>query len=213
MWALWPASDPVAEPAQTAQASAAPPVASSAVHPASPFGNGAPVLGPERTAEDATTSPPRVARDDGRPDSRAAREAAQKVFQDGIQRFGDLLHGDGGASSAELHTVARALDKGLDDQLKQGEVDFGDAQMLKADLLDVLVPDPAQRGLLMVKWRDAQRPPGELPLPATDPRTADYKRQESEVLMAWQAQPSDLRDSDDLAEQLEELRGTVFKGR
>jgi hypothetical protein len=209
MWALWPAPD--ADPAPpTAQVAAPQPVASAAVHPASPFGSGAPVLGPDRTAEETRAVASRVQRDDGRPDSRAAREAAQKAFQEGLERFGDLLHGDGGASTAELQSVARALDKGLDQQLKHGDVDFGDAQMLKADLLDVLVPDPAQRGLMLVKWREGQDQPGAAPLPPSDPRTAEYKRKEAEALIAWQAQPSDLRDSDDLAEQLDELRNSVF---
>lgn len=204
MWALWPAPEGDTAPKQAA--SAAPPVASAAVHGVSPFGSGPPVLGPDRSIEEARAAP----RDDGRPDSRSAREAALQLFHQSIERFGDLLHDDG-ASRAELQTVARTLDKSLDEQLKHGEVDFGDAQMLKADLLDVLVPGAAQRGMMLVQWREAQRPPDELGPRASDPRIAEYKRQEAQVLMAWQAQPSDLRDSDDLNEQLDELRGTVFQ--
>lgn len=111
-----------------------------------------------------------------------------------------------GAPKAELQALARQLDAGLEQRLQQREMSAAEAHLLKARLLDTLLPDDTQRAAALAQWREQHAP---RPAPP-DAREARYRAQESALVAAWQAQPPAQRDLKQLQAQLETLRQSVF---
>ena len=97
--------------------------------------------------------------------------------------------------------MARRIDASLPLLLSNGAVDAGDALTWKADLLDVLEPDPARRRTrLLAWWREHP-----LKRDGRDRAGLEAGRREEGVLLRWQAQPSEDRDVGELEEMLDEL--------
>jgi len=71
-----------------------------------------------------------------------------------------------------------------------------------AELLDVLEPDPARRGVLLAQWRE-QKLGAAAP---AQPRDPDLARREAARVAAWQAEPAAQRDARELEWQLRQLR-------
>ena len=116
-----------------------------------------------------------------------------------MDRF-DALRWSGGRS-IELETIARRIDANLPLLLSKGAVDAGDALLWKADLLDVLEPDPSKRRTQLLSWwrehplkRDGRNRSG-----------PEAGRREEGVVLQWQALPSEDRDVGELQEMLDDL--------
>jgi hypothetical protein len=122
--------------------------------------------------------------------------AEQRVRFDKLRWFG--------TDPAELAALARKMDAALPSVLQAGDIDTGDALVLKADLLDVLELDPMRRRDRLIEWWAAHPLTGR----ARDPRNpaaAEDHRRELAALAEWQAQRSEDRDAGELEEKLEAL--------
>lgn len=163
----------------------------------SPFGSGAPVIEPEPAPEQAgpvagvasATAPVLQA-------GPVETPAEQRDRFDKLRWFG--------TNPGELAALARQMDATLPAAVRRGAIEPGDALVLKADLLDVLEPDPTRRRARLVEWWNAY------PLAARvrDPRrpaAAEDLRRELAALADWQAQRSEDRDAGELEEKLEEM--------
>jgi hypothetical protein len=115
-------------------------------------------------------------------------------------RFDELLWF--GRDPTQLRQLGRSLDAALPALLARGRINASDALLLKADLLDVIEPDPARRRVLLLRWW-TDHPLAERPAHLQDARHADTLRIEQSVLMRWQSQPSEDRDVGELKEALE----------
>jgi tryptophan 2,3-dioxygenase len=101
--------------------------------------------------------------------------------------------------------LARPVDAGLPARLARREVSAAEARQLKAALLQTLAPDDATRAAALQAF-DASLPQ---PL-APDPRQQAFAQAQAAAVTAWQAQPSDQRDPQALAQTLAALRQTHF---
>ena len=110
-----------------------------------------------------------------------------------------------GTDAAQLRTLAREIDAALPGALHAGDIDAGDALVLKADLLDALEPDPGRRRDRLAEWWTAHPLPSQAHQPS-HPAAADYWRRELAVLAEWQTQRSEDRDAGELEERLEALQ-------
>ncbi len=226
---IWNLREGSATPPPPAPAAPAQPVARAP----SPFGDGPAVLGPDaepapaagvRAAEAAASAivpagpPPagisaeqwRQLQESLRGNPNREAELARIVdymgFQHTLQQYRDRR--SQGAAPAELQALARQVDQGIDVHLARGELSAGEANLLKSTVLLDLEPDPGQRALMLNEWRDqvAQAPA------TADPRAETYRRRQAEIVAAWQAQPPERRDPQQLQAQLETLRQSSFGG-
>jgi len=78
---------------------------------------------------------------------------------------------------------------------------------LKADLLDVLEPDPMRRRARLAEWWNARPLPSQVA--TTSGFTAEDRRRELMAVAEWQAQSSEDRDAGELEETLERLHAAV----
>jgi hypothetical protein len=127
-------------------------------------------------------------------------------FAQSVQQFQTLREQTKGAPSDALRALAQTLNTGLEDRLKQGELSGGEAQLLKAAVLEVLMPDAAQRNTALRQWQQARA----APTAVADAREAVYQREQATLLAAWQALPAAQRDEKQLEAQLEALRQRIF---
>ncbi|HSI47918.1 MAG TPA: hypothetical protein VLA61_06595 [Ideonella sp.] len=129
------------------------------------------------------------------------------TYQSRVRRFQEARQG--GAPATELRTLARQLDGELDQHLANNEISAGEAQTLKAALLEQLQPDTAARALALVAWRrqQAAAAPSQ-----PDPRDASYLQAQASTVAAWQAKPAAQRNEAQLSQQLRTLRGQVYAG-
>ena len=90
----------------------------------------------------------------------------------------------------------------IDARVDRNEIALPDALELMAELLDVLEPDQARRGVLLAQWRE-QKLATEAP---SRPRDPELVRREAEQVAAWQAMPAARRDARELERQIHQLR-------
>jgi hypothetical protein len=188
---------PDAEPAPAAAAQPAEPAAS-AIVPAGPPPAGVSAEQWRQLQESLRGNPNREAE--------LARIVEYLGFQQALQQYRDRR--SQGAAPAEMQALARQLDQGIDVHLSRGELSAGEASLIKSTVLLDLEPDPGQRALMLNEWRDqvAQAPA------SADPRAEQYRRRQAEIVAAWQAQPPERRDPQQLQAQLETLRQSSFGG-
>jgi len=128
-------------------------------------------------------------------------------YQSRVRRFQEARQS--GAPATELRALARQLDGELDQHLANNEVSAGEAQTLKAALLEQLQPDTAARAMALAAWRrqQAAAAPSQ-----PDPRDATYLQAQASTVAAWQARPAAQRNEAQLSQQLRTLRGQVYAG-
>jgi hypothetical protein len=162
----------------------------------SPYSSVAPVAGPNRSLLDE-----RAARLAANPLAEPLDPAAAKAaYRSALERYAALRFG--GGSPTQLQEVARILDAGIDARVDRNEIALADALELMAELLDVLEPDPARRGLLLAQWRE-QKLATAAP---SRPRDPELVRREAEQVAAWQAVPAERRDARELERQIRQLQ-------
>lgn len=172
-----------------------PPSAPAVERAPSPYSNAAPVPGPDRSALDE-----RAARLAANPLAEPSDPAAARAaYRSALERYAALRYG--GGSPTQLQEVARILDAGIDARVDRNEITLPDALELMAELLDVLEPDPARRGLLLAQWREQK-----LATAAPSPRDPELVRREAEQVAAWQAMPAAQRDARALERQIHQLQ-------
>jgi hypothetical protein len=124
-------------------------------------------------------------------------EAARARFDD-LRWFGE--------DQQRLIEQARQAEAELPALVAQGHVRPGEALLLKADLLEVLQPDPNRRREALLRWWAEHPLPR--PMPAVNrSQWAEVLRREEAAVAEWQTQPSVDRDLRDLDERLQQLWG------
>jgi len=129
------------------------------------------------------------------------RVAAYMAFKDRLAHFQAAR--EQGADSAELQTLARQLDAGLDAHLAQGDLGPAEAHALKGAVLQVLEPEAARRFERLSQW--AQGLPAQTSA-AASPRQEQHLQRQAAILAAWQALPPGQRNPGQLEADLEALR-------
>jgi len=135
----------------------------------------------------------------GRPDE-LRRVVAYLGFSDQLRRFR--------AGEGDRVALAHRLDEGLDERLRQRELNAGEARLVKTAVLDVLEADAARRAAALARW-DAQ---WALPPVVRSAAEAEFQRRQAEIVAAWQALPAERRDPKALERQLDALRVAMFAG-
>lgn len=133
------------------------------------------------------------------------RLEAHFVYVDRVQRFRALPR----EATAERRALAQALEDGLDERLRQREMSAGEARLVKIAVLELRLPDEAQRLAALLQWeRDtaAAMPPETRHLAAE----ADYQRRQAALVAAWSARPAAQRDPRALEQELDALRQASF---
>ena len=133
----------------------------------------------------------------GRPDE-LRRVVAYLGFAADMQRWR--------AGSGDRAALARRLDAGLDDRLRQRELSAGEARLIKAALLEQIEPDPARRAAALARWESQWAAP---PVQRSAAE-AEFQRRQAEIVAAWQALPAARRDPKALERQLDALRVAMF---
>jgi len=141
----------------------------------------------------------------GRPEE-LRRLADYFSYADRLQRFRDQR---GKVPRADLLPLAQALDAGLDERLRQHELSAGEARLVKMAVLEVLLPDEAQRAAALSSWEDTQR--GAAVASTSAAREAEFQRRQSEIVAAWSARPVAQRDRRALERELDALRRASFE--
>lgn len=132
------------------------------------------------------------------------RLAAYFEWSDLLRRFREARAGGDGA--AEL---ARPVDQGLDERLRQRELSAAEALRVKGAILEATVADATERQQQLKQWA-ATRIPSATATAAADPRQPQFDRSQAAIVSAWSAQPVALRDPAALARQLDALRSQTF---
>jgi len=132
------------------------------------------------------------------------RLAAYFEWSDLLRRFREARAG--GGSAAEL---ARPLDQGLDERLRQRELSAAEALRVKGAILETSVADATERQQQLKQWA-ATMIPSTTATAAVDPRQPQFDRGQAAIVAAWSAQPASLRDPAVLARQLDALRAQTF---
>ncbi len=133
------------------------------------------------------------------------RLADHFAFADELDRF---RSGRTGGRSAGQLALARSLDAGLDERLRERELSAAEARLIKIAVLDVLVDDPDQRRDALGRWEAALAPAA--PDPERSAALADFQRRQAAVVAAWRALPPDRRDPRALERELQALRVSSF---
>ena len=141
----------------------------------------------------------------GRP-AELRRLAGYFAYADSLQRFRAQR---AAGNSAERQSLARALDRDLDEHLGQRELSAPEARSIKLAVLEVLLADPAEREAALARWEDGVR--AALPKDtAGAARDAEFQRRQAEIVAAWSARPPAERDRRALERQLDALRQSSF---
>lgn len=141
-----------------------------------------------------------------RPDAPAElqRLRAYLGWSDALRRFREA--GGAGASTDARLALARTLEQGLGDRVRQAEVSAAEARLIESAILELTVPDAAERGERLRQWTATELAP-----PASaDPRQAAFERRQVEIVAAWSALPPAARDRAALERELEVLRRDTF---
>lgn len=135
------------------------------------------------------------------------------TFQHRVERWQAMKQA--GETSAERDALARFLLAALPTHVSRAELTGFEAKTLQAQLLEELVPDVAQRQVLLTE--------GSKKLIAAEPKTprmalqdsqmADYKQRESEITAQWNALSPAARDPHWLESQLDAARHLAFDGK
>ena len=133
------------------------------------------------------------------------RLADHFVFADELDRF---RSGRAGGRSAGQLALARSLDAGLDERLRERELSAAEARLIKIAVLEVLVDDEDQRRDTLGRWEAALAPSA--PDPERSAALADFQRRQAAVVAAWRALPPDRRDPRALERELQALRVSSF---
>ena len=131
------------------------------------------------------------------------------TFADRMQRFRALRTT---APPSQLLPLAGEIDRGIDERLAQREMSADEARLVKSVVLEVLVPDEAQRAQALASWEDGVRR-RRVPDPAVAAaaaREAEFKRRQDEIVAAWSARPPAQRDPLALERELDALRRATF---
>ncbi|MCW7540384.1 hypothetical protein OOT46_21355 [Aquabacterium sp. A7-Y] len=195
-WGASPFGGPSAAAGGTSQRAPAPP-AETAQH-------GAPDSAPPGVSPEQWQQLQDRLRDHPEREREIARLTDYLAYVHTMERF--RLARSEAAPAGALRPLARRLDAGLDQRLARGELSLGEARLLKAALLQVLQPDAKQREAALALWIEQQAPPPA----AADPRAETFRRQETALVLAWQALPPAQRDPQELQAQLDRLRQSVF---
>jgi hypothetical protein len=194
---LWPGGRPEAQAAAPLPAAAATP---SAV-PSGPV----PVAVPALLDADQWAQLQAGLADDPQRDAELARILGLLDYQRAVQRFGALR--TAGADAATMLALARRLDAELGQRLARRELSGPEAMRLKAALLEVLEPDPAQRAPALADWGRARL--REHP-PAVDPRDATLLHAQQALVARWRKQAPAGSPPDELIAALEALRQRTY---
>ena len=133
------------------------------------------------------------------------RLADHFAFADELDRF---RSGRAGGRSAGQLALARSLDAGLDERLRERELSAAEARLIKIAVLEVLVDDEDQRRDTLGRWEAALAPSA--PDPERSAALADFQRRQAAVVAAWRALPPDRRDPRALERELQALRVSSF---
>lgn len=134
------------------------------------------------------------------------RLAGYFSFSDALERYRsskDQL------PAAERQALARTLDAGLDERLRQRELNIGEAQKIKTAVLQELLADDTQRAEALARWRNEQAGANP-PATAHRAREQEFLQQQAALVSAWQAQPVAQRDPLALERELDALRRASF---
>jgi hypothetical protein len=134
------------------------------------------------------------------------RLAGYYTFSDALERY---RSGRDSLPAAERQALARTLDAGLDERLRQRELNIGEARMIKMAVLQELLADDAQRADAMARWQAEQAAAN----PADTSQLArerSFLQQQAAVVAAWQATPVAQRDPQALERELDALRRAAF---
>jgi hypothetical protein len=135
------------------------------------------------------------------------RVADYFVFADQVQRFRAL----GNTPAAERRALARLIDDGLDQRLRQREVNAAEARLIKIAVLDVLVEADGPRRQALAVWEagvgSAPRP---IDVASAAARNTEFQRRQAAILAAWSATPPEQRDPRALEAELDSLRRSSF---
>ena len=133
------------------------------------------------------------------------RLADHFAFADELDRF---RSGRADGRSAGQLALARSLDAGLDERLRERELSAAEARLIKIAVLEVLVDDEDQRRDTLGRWEAALAPSA--PDPERSAALADFQRRQAAVVAAWRALPPDRRDPRALERELQALRVSSF---
>ena len=211
LWALT-----LASPDQPVRVVAGPPAAPpSPVETALPATDVAPAMPPPASASPAAEPPPGVSPGQWatieagvaqRPDAPAElqRLRAYLEWSDALRRFREARAG--GAGDAAPLALAQVLEQGLGERIRSAEVSAAEARQIESAILELSVPDEAERGERLRQWAAAELAPAA----AADPRQAAFERRQVEIVAAWSALPEAARDRAALERELEALRQQSF---
>lgn len=141
-------------------------------------------------------------------DAELARIGEYLAFQSDVERF-TRLRAHGKAPTPELTALARSLEARLPVRLARGEMHAGEAQLLKAAVLDATEPDARLRRAALTAWSAAEAARASASS-RPDPREAAYITQQEALAAAWRQLPESERDPKQLEAQLEALRRKTF---
>jgi hypothetical protein len=200
-------------------------------HPPSPFGDAVPVVGPDRLPADGSPAmaaapaplaelPPaglsleqwqqlrESLKDHPDRDGEIRRVAEYMAYNQTLDRFRlEKAQRADAAQQARLRELATTLDAGLDARLERSEISGAEARVLKIALLETLESDLTLRQARLEDWTRQH----EVTQPqVSDPRDAEYERQQAAIVAAWYALPAEQRDAAQLQAQLEALRERIF---
>jgi hypothetical protein len=108
----------------------------------------------------------------------------------------------GGRLSVDL---ARLVDAGLDERVRQRELSAAEATRIKSVVLEATVQNPVEREQQLRQWAMALFPAAEV-----DPRQAPFNQRQTAIVAAWSARPPQARDNAALARELDALRNQSF---
>jgi len=128
------------------------------------------------------------------------RLAGYLEWADALQRFRSAR-----GTESPPADLARQVEAGLDERLRQREVSAAEAQRIKSAVLDITEPDAGSRERKLRAWAVATLPP-----PAVDAREAPFQQRQAEIVTAWSARPPAARDPAALARELDALRLQVY---
>ncbi|MGC4060696.1 MAG: hypothetical protein QM749_07555 [Aquabacterium sp.] len=196
-----------------------------------PVAEAKPVAPARRPVDVALLVPPKIM-DDGRPadfspeDWAALKDALSKTanpraelerivkylrFQKGFEQWQALQEGPDVATRRRL---AERLMEQVPERMAQGEMTYGEAQMLESALLADIEPNEEMRKQRLERAQSLLR--GAAPKADGEQQVrdasllAEYKRREAAIMAAFQALPEDKRDQLQLGKDLDAARVAVY---
>jgi hypothetical protein len=188
----------------------------------------------KRPVDVALLVPPKIM-DDGRPadfspeDWAALKDALSKTpnpraelerivkylrFQKGFEQWQALQDGPDVVTRRKL---AERLLEQVPERMTQGEMTYGEAQMLESALLADIEPNEELRKQRLDRAQNQLR--GSVPKADAEQQVrdasllAEYKRREAAIMAAFQALPEDKRDQLQLGKDLDAARMAVYGGK